>query len=186
MVLELITPHLTFIKILILFGVLILFLLGSGISYIVKSARINYDKTVSFIHNIMAGITGGIIVGILLDFKEINKTTSTMIERAIPFAIEIAFIIFVIGIITYSNMLAFKKKEENKKKMKIPKIIKNWFKGRFTFPRLIKAFILSVQIGIGVYLGKIFLQFHWFLALIIVTLFLWIFAGSLLDAIWPE
>ncbi|TKJ16918.1 hypothetical protein CEE44_00070 [Candidatus Woesearchaeota archaeon B3_Woes] len=78
------------------------------------------------------------------------------------------------------------KREKNTKLSVKQKKNSNWFKERFNVPRFFKAFLLSVIIGLGAYLGKIFFATHWLLALAFVTLFLMIFAGNLLDAVYPE
>jgi predicted membrane-bound spermidine synthase len=62
--------------------------------------------------------------------------------------------------------------------------ISAWFKKTFSFDRFIKAFLLAVTIGLGAYLGQYFLNMHWLLALIVVTLILMLLAGNLLDVLY--
>lgn len=73
-------------------------------------------------------------------------------------------------------------KESNKEEEK--KIQNKKLKKMFCIDRIIKSIIFSITIGLGAYLGKIFLEIHWLLALGLVAIISLIFFGELLDILF--
>ncbi len=139
-----------------------------------KFHKLGYDYAKSFAFS-----------SVTLLFVCILSYNNPYIPPKVKSSLNLAIIIFLIVFLISITWMAFSfgvlvKIYGNKKVRK-----ENWFKERFNVSRFFKAFLLSVTIGLGAYLGKIFFATHWLLALTFITLFLMIFAGNLLDALYP-
>lgn len=115
-----------------------------------------------------------LLIGQITDVQEKIKIWAT----AMIFLGTISFTLMLY----YLSILPTKQKNENNKE---EKKIQNKKSKKFSFNRIIKSVIFSINIALGAYLGKIFLEINWFLALIIVALISLIFFGELLDLLYP-
>lgn len=106
----------------------------------------------------------------------------------IPFA-KVGLFLLIIKAFSSIDYGPKKKKNRNFVSRLLRRFFKSSFNPRlrkkYSSIRLFKAFLFAVTIGIGAFLGKWFLTIHWFLALVAVTVFLWVTAGNLLDVLFP-
>jgi len=166
-----------FAKELIIFLCILFLLVAFGFYLFIKAINIDYERVMSFKDNIMGGIVAGIVVAILIDIKDSGG-------NIFGYSVGGAVMIFFIGLMSFININMFKEKINEKEKKKLTGRCKIWFNKTFSFPRIIKAFVFAVTIGLGAYFGPLFLSMPWWLALIIVMLIMIIFMGKLLDFIF--
>lgn len=142
--------------------------------------KMERDYTISF----FAGILGGLTV-LIFSYSAKALIDGLYFDAAKWFGLYViaGVLVYTIGLFFVRRLYVLHKIKKSPKKSNPQR--EGWFKKRFTFKRFVKAFLLSVTIGLGAYLGQIFLQSHWLLALIFVTLLLMLFAGNLLDVLYP-